>query len=320
MLAILGLLPTTAHGTHPSTLQAFSCQGGENAIMAMENEYIVESGYGPCWFHTGHHTYDLGGLNEVGQVTGRAFTVEMRYSPPSEFQVDTYHITSLFFEASVDGRVWSEISRVRFNLPTDRQEVTFNFDAGGIRARYLRLRQPLSLAQGLSGYLDSSSFTAALTPAHDGALTPRTGILQLSCENDIMERFHPAHPCWIGGINRYDSPSVFHTYPLDGQVTVSSILGSATFLPWRSDDYTQNGGNRQTLKAHLQVSSDGEDWSNLLTFDATYGVPAQISYEGSVETSYLRLVAEYHKGVKTHPALKHVRGMLLDSSLRVTAS
>lgn len=316
-LALACLLVAPSSNVQATTEdRVFTCNGSGNSTMAMENEYILHSGYGPCWFHTGHHTYDLDGLHEIGSISGRAFTVESRFSPPSEVNADD--TTALLIEASVDGIDWFTVDTVRYWLPTDRQEVTFTTNGDQAHASYLRIRQPRSLAQGLSGYLDSSSLTVSVTPVASPVLESNATSVSLDCENDIMERMDPAHPCWFGGINRYDSPSVFHTYPLGGAQIVTSVTGVATFLPWRSDDYTQNGGDRRTLKAHLFSSADGEGWTKLLTFDASYGVPAPFSYGGSVEARYLRLVAEYHKGVTTHPALKHVRGMLLDSSLTVT--
>lgn len=319
VLAAASLPTVAARAEEPTIVQALRCDGGAGATMAMENEYITGTNYGGCWFHTGHHTYDLDALRAIGSITGRLFSVEIQFSPPSELDADS--LIPITLEASADGRTWSTIDTFPYGLLSTRQEIAFTADGGGMHARYLRLRQPRSLAQGLSGYLDSSSMDVEVAPPFTDAVEQgRTGTYALSCATDIMEAMHPAHPCWFGGINRYDSPSVFHTYPLDGPVTLTAIDGSATFLPWRTDDYTGNGGSRTALKGHLFASLDGEHWTNLATFDAQYGLPAPVVWTGSIEAAYVRFVAEYHRGVRSHPALKHVRGMLLDSNLTVTAA
>ncbi|MFP5225686.1 MAG: hypothetical protein ACLGH3_09095 [Actinomycetota bacterium] len=315
-MSMLTLAPSSAE--HPTISRSFDCSGAGGATAAMENEYIVESGYGPCWFHTGHHTYDLGGVYAVDNLKGRVFSVEVQFSPPIE--ADASGIT-IVVEASLDGRNWEPIGTMPYAALSTRQDILFDLDTDGVLARYLRIRQPLSAAQGLSGYLDSSRFEASLRSATADPLPAwESDERELRCASDTMERIYPGHPCWFGGINRYDSPSVFHTYPLDGVQQVGQVEGVATFLPWRTDDYTQNGGNRRTLQAHLQSSVDGEDWTTVHTFTAEYGVPAGFVTDEVGQAAYLRLVAEYHKGVTTHPALKHVRGMLFDSTLLVTRS
>lgn len=310
--------PSASFADEPTVLRAFRCDGRDAVTPAMENEYIEGSRYGGCWFHTGHHTYDLDGMRAVGAISGWFRAVEIQFSPPAE--LTTAGEIPIVFERSVDGRTWTTIDTVAYEPLATRQDITFAIDAGGAPARYLRVREPRSLAQGLSGYLDVSEFTAELGPILTDAVQPaRTGTFGLSCERDLMEGIVAEHPCWFGGINRYDAPSVFHTYPLDAPTTVTSITGSATFLPWRVDDYAGSGGSRQTLQGHLFASLDGEHWTKLVTFDASYGLAAPVTWSGSIEAAYLRLVAEYHRGVRSDPALKHVRGMLVDSRMTVTA-
>jgi hypothetical protein len=316
VLASLGLGSATAEASN--LLRSFHCGGSGGATPAMENEYIVETGYGACWFHTGHHTYDLDGVYAVDNISGRVFSVEVQFTPPIEANAAGITIVA---EASLDGRVWQTIGTMPYAALSTRQEILFDIDTGGVVARYLRIRQPLSAAQGLSGYLDASSFDASLRPASADPLPAwESDERVLRCDRDIMEGIYPGHPCWFGGINRYDSPSVFHTYPLDGVHDITLVEGSATFLPWRSDDYTQNNGNRRFLQAHLQASVDGEDWTTVHTFTAEYGLASGSVTDQVGQAAYLRVVAEYHKGVTTHPALKHVRGMLFDSVLTVTRS
>lgn len=315
--ALPGALPATAEQT--TTTRTLLCDGPAGTTMAMENEYITGTGFGGCWFHIGHHTYDLDGLFEVGTITvHRIASVEVQFTPPIE--TSTAHPIPITFEVSRDGRTWEPIGALPYNplsLRNDPIRGTLEADA---TARYLRIRQPRSAAQGLSGYLDGSHLDVELTPVDAPSPPRRTGTFSLACATDIMERFHAEHPCWFGGINRYDSPSIFHTYPLDAPTTVTSITGTATFLPWRSDDYAGRGSSRTEVDAHLFASVDGEHWTRLTTFTAQFGLPAAITWTGHADAAYLRIVAEYHRGARLDAPLKHARGMLLDSGLTVTAS
>lgn len=323
--AAIGFLVFAALPARAATQQlVFSCGGSERTIEAMENEYIAATGDGGCWFHTGHHTYDMGALYEVGAISGSLFSVEVEFSPPIEFVAPD---AALAFEGSTDGLRWTTIAPIHYALARgqeefDRHAISFSFDAGGAVARYLRIRQPLSAAQGLSGYLDASGFTATVEPVEGPPPSLALGTRSFSCAGGIMEGFWLAHPCWFGGINRYDSPSVFHTYPI-GSSVLDRVRGSVTFLPWRSDDYSGSGGSRTDVKGFVEVSNDGTNWTNIGTVSGQYGAPIAFDFGGlgNIGAQYVRLVCEYHKGVRgpnTNPALKHVRGFVLDSSIEVS--
>lgn len=318
-LAVLVLLlaATAQPGRATGSVQlAFACDGHPGTIGAMENEYAALTGKGPCWFHLGHHTYDMGSPYRLGHVQGSLFSVEVEYSPPTDLSPEG---ALLAFEASSDGLAWEAIHEMTFDLALDRQQIEFAFDAGSVLARYMRIRQPHSAAQGLSGYLDGSSFTIDAEPV-EAIFPPPPGVpsASLSCANDLMERFFAAHPCWFGGVNRYDAPSVFHTYPI-GASTLERIAGTAVFLPWRTDDYN-GSASRTDLVAYVQVSSDSHHWSTVGSMTGKYGAPVAFDFQGlrGLGASFVRLVAEYHHGYRSDPALKHVRGMLLDSALTLT--
>lgn len=317
LLLVLAALPARA----ATSTVYFRCGGGSvggvPAIEAMENEYIVSAypNSGACWFHLGHHTYDIGRAVALHRLNGSMFSVEQQFSPPIETTSGGF---AVLIEASLDGITWREVARPTYTLPSTRQTITFDVDAAGAQARYVRIRQPLSAAQGLSGYIDASNFDALVTEITQPA--PPTRGTTLTCARDIMEAVYPGHPCWFGGINRYDAPSVFHTYPVDA-APLTSIAGSVTVLPWRSDDYTQNGGNRTAITGVVQTSANGVDWTTAGGFSGTYGAPIAFSITTpSVVASYVRLAAAYHTGARTHPALKHVRGFLVDSSLTLTTA
>lgn len=318
MCASLAVLVAPARAEAPVT--RFRCDGSGD-VAAMENSFIAATGQGACWFHLGHHTYDTGAPHRIGHVVGSVFSVEVTFSPPTELGVPTNPtspIALLAFEGSLDGLTWTTLASIPYRLRVQRQAIDFDFDAQGALARFLRIRQPRAASQGLSGYLDSSSFDADLTAVPPVASTV-SAARSLTCSEDIMERFFAEHPCWFGGINRYDAPSVFHTYPL-GPSVISHVSGTATLLPWRSDDYAENGGSETEIRGFLQTSVDGATWNEVANFVGTYGdpIPFDVTFEQPVEASFARLVAEYHTGLGTHPALKHVRGMLLDSSLHIS--
>jgi hypothetical protein len=312
-----GLVPTEAA---PAST-AFRCHGSDG-IAAMENSYIVEGGGGACWGHLGHHTYALGGLFQVGPVTdGRVFSVEVQFSPPTDVIVGTTQ-APVAFEVSVDGRTWTTIHQIGYELRgATRREIFFDFDGGGAEARFIRIRQPRSAAQGLSGYLDASSFDAVLTPVFEGPIIAVPGPRTYECTSHIMERFFDTHPCWAGGVNRYDAPSAFHTYPLGIEAALESVTGTVTLLPWRSDDYTSDGGSATSVAGEVQTSVDGIAWDAIGTFEGVFGRPIAFDITGldGAPARFVRLVAERHHGWNRHPALKHVRGFLVDSTITVAA-
>lgn len=319
VLLLMLLVLTAAPARASDETLHFRCGGGTvngvPAIAAMENEYITQAykNSGACWFHLGHHTYDIGRSVALHRINGSMFSVEQQFSPPTEINDNGF---SIIIEASESGLVWNEIARPLYTLGSMRQTVNFDIDAAGAVARYVRIRQPRSIAQGLSGYIDSSNFDIAISEVDEQPI-PRFPAT-LRCAQHVMERFFETHPCWFGGINRYDSPSVFHTYPVAG-ATLTNIAGSVTFLPWRSDDYTQNGGSRTAIAGVVQTSVDGVTWTKAGDVMGTYGVPISFSLpQASVLANYIRLAAEYHTGASTHPALKHVRGFIVDSSLQLT--
>jgi hypothetical protein len=318
LLCLLLLCALPARADHTVSVVHLRCDGGTvggaPSIAAMENEYITKAykNSGACWFHLGHHTYDLQREVSLERITGSVFSVEQQFSPPTEMNSNGF---AIIIEVSRNGTTWSEVARPLYTLGSMRQTITFDIDTSSTLARYVRVREPRSAAQGLSGYIDSSSIDLQVIDLGSTPVIRRPTIMR--CDRDIMERFFNEHPCWFGGINRYDSPSVFHTYPIDpGPLT--DVAGSVTFLPWRSDDYTQNGGSRTAIAGVVQASVDGVTWSTVANVAGIYGVPISFAFPYSAPANYIRLAAEYHTGAHTHPALKHVRGFIIDSSLTLT--
>jgi hypothetical protein len=298
VLIVLGAMPA-ARG---ATTVAFRCDGN-GGIAAMENSYV-----GGCWGHLGHHTYDLDGLHRVGAVSGSVFSVEEQFSPPTEGFV-------VLVEGSADGLAWTQLHAMPYVATSERQSIAFSFDGAGFEARFVRIRQPRSAAQGLSGYLDASRFDAELSPVD---ATPATAAHELSCERDVMERFFDAHPCWFGGIDRYDAPSVFHTYPLGADRPLARVAGEVTFLPWRLDDYS-SGSSRTQIAGFVQVSADGVRWTDAGRIEGSYGTPIAFDLDTAGTTArFVRLVGEHHARFASDPALKHTRGMVLSSRLSLT--
>ncbi|HEX9711822.1 MAG TPA: hypothetical protein VGB52_04610 [Actinomycetota bacterium] len=311
VLALIATLPGGARAEAAASIVPFRCSGTGGSA-AMENSYADHAGQGACWGHFGHHTYNTGAVHRIGLVEGSLFSVEVQFSPPVEYAAPA---AAILFEGSLDGATWNTLATIPYPLTGGtRQAISFSLDAGDAEAQFLRIRQPRSAAQGLSGYLDSSNFDAELTFVRPCAACLIGGSTR--CSAGIMERMFDEHPCWFGGINRYDAPSFFHTYFLGLPRLLEQLSGTVTLLPWRSDDYTQNGGSRTAIDALVQVSSDGTTWETVAEISGQYGTPIVFDVvPPASEVAFVRLVAERHTGWGTHPALKHARGFIIDSRL-----
>lgn len=315
----LGAALTAPSARAGLVVRAFLCDGGGGATPAMENSYIAATGRGACWFHTGHHTYDLGSPHRLHRIAGSVTSVEQAFSPGYEGG----RLRSVILEAwgGRSGTTWTTLGLIDYE---DRVPTPFEFDfsADPPSVRTIRIREPRSLAQGLSGFLDASGFDATLEAPTIGHVPfPRKP--SYACDRDVMERMFAEHPCWFGGVNRYDSPSVFHTYPI-GPSALDAVSGHAIFLPWRTDDYFFDNQSPTSLKGAVQVSADGVTWATLGEISGLYGEPISFSFDGlaGMPASYARIVAEYHRGMFRPPTsnwqpLKHARGFLLDSALEV---
>lgn len=327
--------PTGAGEEAGPILLELHCRSDGADVRSMEHEYLEQG----CWGHLGIHTYFVGqdAVYELKNGTGTAFSVEQQFSPPVEdFSVQSSWppqiLTPMPIETSMDGLQWTEVAQAEYRFvgfteggTSLRQEVVFEFQADeGNEFRFLRIRQPLSAGQGLSGYIDASEMTLLVTqvgPAPTPDLSEQENVHK-SCLDDIMEAVWLAHPCWYGGINRWDSPSFFHTYPL-GNATLERVEGTALFEYWRPEDPGTCCG--QSLigvldgPVFLQSSTNGENWQELASFDATYGVPLEFSVElDGHDTSFLRLVSDKHPGYWNHPALKHPEAYLVHSELSLS--
>jgi len=292
----------------------------------MESSYALEG----CWAHVGHHHYFVGrdavfALHGGGAVF---FVVEQQLSPPTEGPAPGGGEvrTPVPVEVSVDGRAWTRVADGPYRLvyaetsaeALIRQEVAVNFTAPDVPFRYLRVRQPLSSAEGLSGYVDASRFeldvtvVARVPPA---SLAP--GERGLSCERDILEDVFPSHPCWFGGLNRWDAPSFFHTYPLGGLARLDRVSGVATLAYFRPDDRSQLPPEK--LGGHLLVeaSEDGSRWTTIANVSVAYGTAQPFATDdlGGLPAAFVRLASDRHPRWGTEPPLKRPEAYLLESSL-----
>ncbi|MGB0653612.1 MAG: hypothetical protein ACPGQL_10480, partial [Thermoplasmatota archaeon] len=305
------------------------CLPGRADVAAMETEY-AQSG---CWAHFGHHTYFTGPeVRLLGEGTGRLFVVEQQLAPTLGIANVTWEPmeleTMVPIEISLDGRTWTRVTNAQYlflsveqGLPT-RQSIQVDFDGGDQPFRYLRAREPMSVTQGLSGYLDHSRFTieapVAATPA-PGALTQ--GERSLSCQDDILEDIFSWHPCTFGFVHHWDAPSWFHTYPL-GAAELDRVSGTVTAGYFRPDD--PGICCAQTLPGvldgdlWLQTSVDGVSWTTRHVFPSTYGLATSFDVAlPATEAAFIRLVSAPHPGFYLHPALKHPEAYLVYSALEL---
>jgi hypothetical protein len=206
----------------------------------------------------------------------------------------------------------------------ERQRVDVTASSDGAPFRYVRIHEPLSAAQGLSGYLDHSQFDVeADIVAPTPAPAPTPGERHLACGTDIMEDFFAAHPCWFGGIDRYDAASFWHTYPVGDGGDLARVRGNFTLAPWRADDWTQGApvADATNVSARIQTSVDSISWTDLAIVETAYGVPT--SFDITVDhqlARFVRLFPEYHARFDQTAEFApnhHAKAYLVDSSLVV---
>lgn len=334
--------------------------------------WSMEFGYseGPCWMHGGHHTYVLDEPVRLLGGVGSVFSVEQQLSPPTEYE-DTPTTTPVHIQTSDDAQDWSEVGAAVYRFLEDlgdgvifdelRQGIAFEFEANRT-VEYLRIHQPRSAAQGLSGFLDRSQlFLLANETSEDPSppVSVESGTETFSCEEgEVLEDFFDDHPCWFGGVNRYDTPSFFHTYEPGEGTTVSKIEGKAQVAPWRKDDYfvpipvpvqasigEVDAGDREVhvdpsaelepeevgpfveqltrTKVFVQTSPDGINWTTVGNETVLFGERAsfEIELEQPEPARFVRLVPDEHPrfdDFRSSPSLHHPEAYFLFSELTLT--
>lgn len=317
-------LPVTVDVREADTILRLRCgNDATTPYWAME----FSSSKGSCWIHGGHHTYFFGDTRfALRALVGYVFTVEQQLSPPTEHNTDTLGTTPLHVQVSEDGITWVEVAHgeYRFAGLEQRQRVDIAASVAAEPFRFLRIHEPLSAAQGLSGYLDHSEFDVEADVL--GAVpipAVASGSRALSCATDILEDFFVTHPCTFGGVDRWDAPSFYHTYPTGDGASLDRVQGSFTLAPWRLDDWSDGDAraNATNVHAYLQTSVDGVSWTNVAQIDAEYGVPAAFDIAlGGEPARFVRLFPAYHArfdAMGDLAANHHPKGFFLDSSLVV---
>lgn len=317
---VVALAAAPGHAAPRDVTLKLRC-GGDKATPYWAMEFTASKG--TCWMHGGHHTYFFGDRTyRFVKATGMAFAVEQMFSPPTEVVAASPGTTPVWLESSLDGRTWTEVGYAPYRLLTSRQEVKFEIgDADGPVFRFLRVRAPRSAAQGLSGYVDHTSLDVVATPLGPAPKPrPAARTVDLTCEDDILEDFFAEHPCWFGGINRYDAPSFFHTYFLGDGARLTKVTGRLRLGPWRTDDTPAT----ERCKAYIQVSVDGVRWTNVATVDGPFGEERTFSVAlKNVRARFVRLFPDYHPrydDTRTAAPLHHPKGFFLGSAVTVTGS
>lgn len=319
---LLALLPTPGQADPPTSLP-LRCDGAAPNLKMMEWSYVALG----CWAHIGIHHYFPGNNTTYALHggSGSLFSVEQHRSLPNEFgngsTVPPRVNTSLPIEISMDGLTWAQIDDGEFiyvGLPfSERQDIHYTFTANGDQFRYLRVREPRSHTQGLAGYLDSTMMTLQVTPvgpAPTPTLTPQTGVVY-SCETDILEDVFPDHPCTFGSPDRYDSASMFHTYPL-GAARLDQIQVRVTILDFRIDDSVGDLG----APIWVQVSNNGVAFETVSSLNfANYGIEKTFTVTGlnDKEAKFIRLATGKHPAYNLQDARKHAEGYIHHSEIIV---
>ena len=367
----LGLHPAHMRATDPSGYRVeaerdyevvafdhvlrMSC-GGNPHVPTWSMEYADQGD--ACFIHGGHETFFFGGtVYELHDGDGAVYSVEHQMAPSLE-AANANATAPIHIETSVDGQTWTDVGSATFRyLPADpnealnnlgdeglpvRQLIFLSLHGNGEHFRFVRVHDPISAGQGLSGYLD---FVALFLNANEvGAVptpTTATQTKELACANgDVIEDFIAAHPCTFGGVDRYDSASFWHTYVAGDGATLTRIGGSFALAPFRTDDYNNvetplpflgaaetpstNASRSTDTYAVLETSIDGQSWTRQATIPAKYGVAQAFSIDvpGGQAAMFVRLVPERHPQFdewKTDPngksPLHHFRGFFLASNL-----
>jgi hypothetical protein len=299
--------------------------GGDAAFPYWAMEFSASRG--TCWIHGGHHTYYMRGAYTFEGATGLAYAVEQEFAPSLDAVNLTHPLDApVYLEVSLDGLAWTEVGQALYAYGPQRQYVWFDEPGAGQPFRFIRLRAPLSASQGLSGYLDHSDLRIAADPLVTGVAASSATSKSLDCASGLMEDFFALHPCWFGGVDRYDAPSFYHTYPVGGSANLTRVKGEFTLGPWRSDDFFA-GSPLLTVnktKAFVQVSTDGMAWTDVATIHASYGVPQpfNVTLPGT-EATFVRLFPEYHANFDAYATLAphhHPRAYFLDSRVTLEGS
>lgn len=290
---------------------------------------------GTCWIHGGHHSYFMGDhAYALRELHGFAFDVEQQFAPSlpdPAFITDPLH-RQLSVEVSLDGRSWTTVGSGQYGYVTpadptrdtyERQNVFFDIVASGQPFRFLRVHNPLSLSEGLSGYLDHTQLRFKvddLGPVARPASGPATR--SYSCDaSDNMEAFFATHPCWFGGIDRYDAASFYATYFLGENATLDRATGTFQLAPFRDDDFTAGTAlaSARFTKAYVQTSVDGRNWTTQATVNATYGVPQAFDLTlPHVDARFIRFFPEYHALFDLNDSRHHPRAYFLQTDVTVT--
>lgn len=335
LLAVPGLVPPGAAAAD-QTIHLF-CDGSDGGLPMLEYGYVHDG----CWAHLGIHTYFVGRdtVYRLMGGSGQLFSVEGDLSPPwpTEAAVDVGNASLgelVAFETSMDGESWHQVASTFFTIANvsdgvpERENLYFAFTGDQSEFRFLRVRQPLSATQGLSGYLDFSTIdldVQAVRAVEPIPLTHQEGVAK-SCDHDIMESPWSLHPCWYGAVGYYDAPSFFHTYFL-GDSRLDRVQGTVQFVYFRAEDVGQFTGGYQPIggvlngKMRIQVSPDGLSWTNIALQPVSFEQPASFDLQnlGGVRAAFLRIASDWNPGYYQHvAALKHPTALLLSSSLNLT--
>lgn len=276
-----------------------------------------------CWAHFGHHHY-FAGRDHVYALhggTAKVASTESELSPFTEPGDPGYPPHwQLPIEVSMDGTEWRKVAYLNHDVFEPDWQTEFTFEADGEEFRYLRIRQPHSAAQGLSGYLDKSSFrlnVSVVGAAPQPTLSQQT--VDLSCASDILEVVYPTHPCWFGGIHRYDAPSFFHTYPLGAISELDRVEGSVVTNNFRIGPLDAELIPDTDSDVFVQTSINGSQWQTVHTFPVVHGEPTSFSADLAGEQArFVRFATSRHPLWADDPAAKHPEGLFLRSDLTVT--
>lgn len=367
-LSASALLPflaeATTHLDHDLHLRCDRVSDGVNGLypVAMESNFRK----GRCGAHVGMQTWYVGDLGvytidegtllvEVDETTmsptansddvspacltgtapgfipGRLWPTHMNCLAPFDVTV----------ESSLNGLAWNTVNVSRFHEwnpdgfggSLDDPFIYLRIESGASSSpfRFLRVRLDPSLTDGQGGFLDAAYAWLNVTPAADPGW-PQASHVSFTCATGILEDVIAEHPCFFGGIHKYDPADFHHTYPI-GSRTLTKIAGNFTVAPYRSTINPRCANpvaGTTEVKVYAQTSTDGRNWTNetidgsgglsYVSTDFCHSTAFNATLSPSKQASFVRLMVELHPSFDSGGGDEVHRGYLLASDVQITTS
>lgn len=303
-------LPFPSNAQEPTQTLILDCDAAlpgdpypPGTIAKLEATYLDQTGGAGagCWAHVGLQQYFVG-IDRIYHLKGGTLTVFVKETLLSPSAGDPL-APGVAIEASMDGRSWTTLASALMPSTGNLLRHDFQLPDNDLAFRFLRSRGPISLAAGLSGYID---YTFGSILVRDGGPAPALpaepveGEFTYSCVGDILEDPVPWRPCSYGGVHEWDAVSSFHTYFL-GDARLDRIRGKATLHIFRHAINGVSPGVTGTTQFHVQTSADGQSWETIASVVAPYNQERTFDVAlNDTAAKFVRFAAQKHRDFDDH--------------------